>query len=251
MGFRSDVSRVQAFGLGCAAGASGLSIASRLAQARPGTNVLLVAVELCLLALRHDELTKANIMAVSLFGDGAAAIVLRAGDGGATRIEHSGEHLWPDTLDVMDWSVDPQGFGVILRRTVPEFVTENLKPALIQILGRMQFDPRRYRPIHLPSRRRGGTLSVSVASQLCCRGRRDRRPAAGAGADARRHLHDPQRGGSDDPHPRRKRRPRRFPQAHRAMSATIKKPCTEPCTEPCTQIVAIRLPAPATAASGI
>ena len=138
MGFRSDVSRVPVFGLGCAGGASGLSIASRLAQARPGTNVLLVAVELCSLALRHDELTKANIVAVSLFGDGAAAIILRAGDGGATRIEHTGEHLWPDTLDIMGWSVDPQGFGVILRRTIPEFVTENLKPALTQILARMQ-----------------------------------------------------------------------------------------------------------------
>ena len=85
-----------------------------------------------------DELTKANIVAVSLFGDGAAAIILRAGDGGATRIEHTGEHLWPDTLDVMGWSVDPQGFGVILRRTIPEFVTENLRPALTQILGRMR-----------------------------------------------------------------------------------------------------------------
>jgi alkylresorcinol/alkylpyrone synthase len=138
MGFRSDVSRVPVFGLGCAGGASGLSIASRLAQARPGTNVLLVAVELCSLALRHDELTKANIVAVSLFGDGAAAIILRAGDGGATRIEHTGEHLWPDTLDVMGWSVDPQGFGVILRRTIPEFVTEKLRPALTQILGRMR-----------------------------------------------------------------------------------------------------------------
>src|ERR1700726_1482150 len=138
MGFRSDISRVPVFGLGCAGGASGLSIASRLAQARPGTNVLLVAIELCSLALRLDELTKANIIATSLFGDGAAAIVLRAGDGGATRIEHSGEHLWPDTLDVMGWSVDPQGFGVILRRTVPEFVTTQLKPALTKILARMQ-----------------------------------------------------------------------------------------------------------------
>jgi alkylresorcinol/alkylpyrone synthase len=138
IGFRSDVARVPVFGLGCAGGASGLSISSRLAQARPGSNVLLVAVELCSLALRHDELTKANIVAVSLFGDGAAAVILRAGDGGATRIEHSGEHLWPDTTDVMGWSVDPQGFGVILRRTIPEFVTQNLKPALQQILGRMQ-----------------------------------------------------------------------------------------------------------------
>ena len=138
MGFRSDVSRVPVFGLGCAGGTSGLSIASRLAQARPGSNVLLVTIELCSLALRLDELTKANIIAVSLFGDGAAAIVLRAGDGGATRIEHTGEHLWPDTLDVMGWSVDPQGFGVIIRRTIPEFVTTQLKPAITQILTRMQ-----------------------------------------------------------------------------------------------------------------
>ena len=138
MGFRSDVSRVPVFGLGCAGGISGLSIASRLAQARPGTYVLLVAIELCSLALRLDELTKANIIATSLFGDGAAAIVLRAGDGGATQIEHAGEHLWPNTLDVMGWSVDPLGFGVILRRTIPEFVTSELKPALTQILARMR-----------------------------------------------------------------------------------------------------------------
>ena len=138
MGFRSDVSRVPVFGLGCAGGASGLSIASCLAQARPGTNVLLVTIELCSLALRLDELTKANIIATSLFGDGAAAIVLRAGDGGATQIENSGEHLWPNTLDVMGWSIDPLGFGVILRRTIPEFVTAELKPALTQILSRMQ-----------------------------------------------------------------------------------------------------------------
>ena len=138
MGFRSDVARVPVFGLGCAGGASGLSIGSRLAKARPGTNVLLVAIELCSLALRLDELTKANIIATSLFGDGAAAIVLRAGDGGAIQIENAGEHLWPNTLDVMGWSVDPLGFGVILRRTVPEFVVENLKPALTQILARME-----------------------------------------------------------------------------------------------------------------
>jgi alkylresorcinol/alkylpyrone synthase len=138
MGFRSDVSRVPVFGLGCAGGVSGLSIASRLAQARPGTNVLLVALELSSLAVRLDELTKANIIAVSLFGDGAAAIVLRAGDGGATRIEHTGEHLWPNTLDVMGWNIDPTGFGVILRRTVPEFVTTELKPALLKILTSMQ-----------------------------------------------------------------------------------------------------------------
>jgi alkylresorcinol/alkylpyrone synthase len=138
MGFRSDATRVPVFGLGCAGGVSGVSIAARLAQARPGTNVLLVTVELCSLALRHDELTKANIVATSLFGDGAAALILRAGDGGATRIENSGEHLWPDTLGIMGWNVDPEGFGVVFQRTIPNFVTENLNPAVTRILAGMQ-----------------------------------------------------------------------------------------------------------------
>jgi alkylresorcinol/alkylpyrone synthase len=138
MGFRPDVMRVPVFGLGCAGGVSGLSIASRLAQARPGTNVLLVAIELCSLALRHDELTKANIVAISLFGDGAAAVILRAGDGGTTQIENAGEHLWPDTLGIMGWSVDPEGFGVIFRRTIPDFVASHLNPAVVQILAQMQ-----------------------------------------------------------------------------------------------------------------
>ncbi|MEN3348712.1 MAG: alkylresorcinol/alkylpyrone synthase [Bradyrhizobium sp.] len=139
LGFRPDVSRVPVFGLGCAGGVSGLSIASRLAEARPGANVLLVVLELCTLAVRHDVLTKANIVAASLFGDGAAAIVLRAGDGGATRIEAAGEQLWPDTLDIMGWTVDPEGFGVVFQRTIPDFVRERLGPAMAEILARMGF----------------------------------------------------------------------------------------------------------------
>jgi alkylresorcinol/alkylpyrone synthase len=138
IGFRTDITRVPVFGLGCAGGVTGISIAARLAQARPGSNVLLVAVELCSLALRLDELTKANIVATSLFGDGAGAMILRAGDGGATRIENSGEYLWPDTLGIMGWNVDPEGFGVIFQRTIPNFITEHLGPAVMQILSNMQ-----------------------------------------------------------------------------------------------------------------
>jgi alkylresorcinol/alkylpyrone synthase len=141
MGFRDDVSRVPVFGLGCAGGVSGLSIAARLAQSRPGTNVLMVALELCTLAVRHDQMSKANTVAASLFGDGAAAVVLRAGDGGATRIEASGEKLWPDTLDIMGWTVDPQGFGVVFQRTIPDFVREKMGPAVVEILSRMDLSP--------------------------------------------------------------------------------------------------------------
>jgi alkylresorcinol/alkylpyrone synthase len=111
MGFCPSVQRVPIFGLGCAGGVTGLAVASRLAQARPGSNVLFVTVELCTLAFRRDALTKANVIATALFGDGAAACVLRAGGEGIAEIEAAGEHTWPDTLDIMGWNVDPLGFG--------------------------------------------------------------------------------------------------------------------------------------------
>ena len=75
LGFHDDVSRVPVFGLGCAGGVTGLSLAARLAQSA-GNNVLLVVIELCTLAFRPDEMTKSNIIATALFGDGAAACVL-------------------------------------------------------------------------------------------------------------------------------------------------------------------------------
>ncbi len=151
MGFRPDIERIPVFGLGCAGGVTGLSIASRLAAARPGSNVLMVAVELCTLAFRLDELTKANIVATALFGDGCAACIVRAGEEGIAAIAMSGQHLWPDTLDIMGWNVDPSGFGVIFDRAIPPFARANMKSAVLDILkragltiedvGRLSFHP--------------------------------------------------------------------------------------------------------------
>lgn len=137
MGFREDVARVPVFGLGCAGGATGLSLAARLAEARPGTTVLMVAVEICTTAFRMDQLTKANIVATALFGDGAAASVMRAGHEGACHVEGAGEQTWPDTLNIMGWSVDPEGFGVIFDRDIPPFAERHFGPAVDAILGRI------------------------------------------------------------------------------------------------------------------
>lgn len=137
MGFRTDIERVPVFGLGCAGGVTGLAIASRLAQARPGSTVLMVTVELSSLAFRLDRPDKAHLISTALFGDGAAACVLRTGEQGLALIEGAGEQLWPDTLGIMGWSVDPVGFGVILEPNVPSFAATNLKPAVTSILGRL------------------------------------------------------------------------------------------------------------------
>ena len=137
MGFRPNVSRVPVFGLGCAGGAAGLSLAARLAEARPGSNVLMVAIEICSVAFRLDQLSKANIVATALFADGGAAAVLRSGDEGLCWVEGAGEHTWPDTLNIMGWDVDPEGLGVIFDRDIPPFAERNFGPAIETILGRM------------------------------------------------------------------------------------------------------------------
>jgi len=128
MGFRTDAMRVPVFGLGCAGGVSGLSLASRLARGKPGDNVLLVVIELCTLSFRLDRIEKADVVSSALFGDGAAAAVLRAdqGESAAPRIGAAAEHTWPGTLDIMGWSVDPIGFGVVLSRALPRFVEYRL-----------------------------------------------------------------------------------------------------------------------------
>jgi alkylresorcinol/alkylpyrone synthase len=134
LGFRRDVQRVPVFGLGCAGGVAGLAIGADLAMARPDSVVLVVAVELCSLAVRRDQATKANMVALALFGDGAAAAVLTSRAGGAVRIVETGSHTWPGTLDIMGWQVDPVGFGVIFDQSIPAFAHQHLGSAIDAIL---------------------------------------------------------------------------------------------------------------------
>ncbi|EIZ80055.1 putative Type III polyketide synthase [Novosphingobium sp. Rr 2-17] len=133
--FRSDVARVPVFGLGCAGGASGLSLASKLARATPGSTVLFVTVELCSLALRIDKADKADIISTALFGDGAAACVLRSGEEGFVQISGSAEKTWSDTLDIMGWQAEPTGLGVVLNRAIPIFARREMRQAMTEMLA--------------------------------------------------------------------------------------------------------------------
>lgn len=139
LGFRPDIERTPVFGLGCAGGVTGLALAARLARARPRTTVLLVAVELCTLAFRLDRATKADVIATSLFGDGAAAAIVSSDPelGELASFVGSTEHLWPDTLDIMGWGVDDVGLGVLLSRSLPAFVERRYRTSYDEALERM------------------------------------------------------------------------------------------------------------------
>jgi len=142
VGFRNDIFRVPVFGMGCGGGVAGLTLAARLARSEPESRVLLVAVELCTMSFRMDKLTKANIVATALFGDGAAAAVVstNASDVGP-EIGASHQHTWPDTLNIMGWKVDPTGFEVVFDRAIPPFARRHVRPVINGFLEEMHLAP--------------------------------------------------------------------------------------------------------------
>jgi alkylresorcinol/alkylpyrone synthase len=133
--FRRDLQRLPVFGLGCAGGVTGLARAAALARAMPGSKVLLLVVELCGLTFRAQDLSKSNIIATALFGDGAAAALLST-SGAGPRIEAWGEHTWPQSLDVMGWEIKDDGLGVLFSRDIPTLVRDELRQAGDRFLAR-------------------------------------------------------------------------------------------------------------------
>ena len=138
LGFRPDILRVPVFGLGCAGGISGLSLGVQLARARPGSVVLIVAVELCSLWFHQDTLTKANIVASALFADGAAAVALTTARASDRHIVGTGvQHTWPSTLGIMGWDTNNDGLEVVFDRDIPPFIRLQITPVMEDFLNRL------------------------------------------------------------------------------------------------------------------
>jgi alkylresorcinol/alkylpyrone synthase len=126
MGLRPDARRVPVFGLGCAGGVNGLATASRMATAEPGTNWLFVTVETCSISIRLDSDDPAAVVATALFGDGAAAAVVTAGEHSLAHITGSAEKLFPGTQRIMGWDVEDPGLAVVFDRAIPPFIEQHL-----------------------------------------------------------------------------------------------------------------------------
>jgi alkylresorcinol/alkylpyrone synthase len=143
LGFRPDVERLPIFGLGCGGGVGGLARATRMAQARPGANVLFLTIDLCSLCLRVNDPSLAMFVSAALFGDGAAGVVLSSHAGnrrgkpkGRARVGAQGEYFWSNTEHIMGWDIKNDGFGVVLSPQLPTLMRERLGEALFPFLAR-------------------------------------------------------------------------------------------------------------------
>ena len=139
MGLRRDIQRLPVFGLGCAGGVTGLARAADLARARPGSKVLFLVVELCALTFRKNDISKSNIVATALFGDGAAGAILST-EGEGPALGAAGEHTWPQSLDVMGWDMAEDGLKARFAKSIPDLVASDFRPLLDAFLGRNTID---------------------------------------------------------------------------------------------------------------
>lgn len=126
LGFRANVRRLPITELGCAAGAAALSRAWDFLRANPGGNVLVIAVELPSLTFQRNTLSQANLISSILFGDGAAAAVVRHGSMPGPQILDSESYLFPDSLDAMGFDLKDSGFHIVLSKDVPQLIREKI-----------------------------------------------------------------------------------------------------------------------------
>lgn len=142
---------------GCHAGLAGLRLADAICCADQQSIALLVCVELSTLHFQIDA-SDDNLLANSLFGDGAAAVLVAAekaalrsgcGDvaaGGGRRLTilRTGSWLKAGTRQEMSWSVGDRGFEMGLSALVPRLLGQDIASFLDSALaihdpGRLAF----------------------------------------------------------------------------------------------------------------
>ena len=122
LGLRRAVHRWQIGFMGCQAALQGLQAADAICRADPRAVVLLVCAELCTLHFQRQP-SEENLVANSLFADGAAAVILSNAVGKTAAplcaIQCFSSYLAPATHEMISWRISDRGFQMGLDMAVP------------------------------------------------------------------------------------------------------------------------------------
>ena len=142
LGLSEHTRRVPIWGLGCAAGVAGLARTADFAHVYPGELALFVGVELCGLTFQRGDLSKANLVSISLFADGAAAALIGSADAvDGPELIASHSTTWPDTEDIMGWDLVETGFKVKISRSIPTLVRRRMSENLLEACHSASISP--------------------------------------------------------------------------------------------------------------
>lgn len=136
LGCRLDAAHIPIWGRGCAGGVAGIGHVNEYLRGQPRAVGVIVAAEFCGLTFLPHDLSKSNIVASALFGDGVGAAVVAGSevDRPGLEIVQTRSRLFPDSLDVMGWNITSQGLQVVFNRRIPDIVSEHAADELAALL---------------------------------------------------------------------------------------------------------------------
>lgn len=138
LGLSRTVERYHLGFIGCAAALPALRLAARITAAQPGAVVLVVCAELCSLHIRASA-DPQQIVAASVFADGAAAAIVTAEAGvgrpGGLELGRFGTTLTSEGESDMVWTIGDHGFEMILSAEVPRIIGREIRGAVRAFLG--------------------------------------------------------------------------------------------------------------------
>lgn len=136
LGLGGDVQRDHLGFVGCAAAVPALRTAARIVAADPTAVVLVAAAELCSLHVVSSD-DPQQIVAASVFADGAAAAVVAAPRGEGRRLDLDGfaTRVSDDGADDMAWTVGDEGFRMTLTPEVPRIVGREIPGVVDDVFG--------------------------------------------------------------------------------------------------------------------
>ena len=140
-GFRVNCHRSDIVGMGCNAGLNGLNPVANWAVANPGKNALMICCEVNSALYVYDDTVGTGVVN-SLFGDGCAAVLLRADDTDeprfAPRVLGFYSHIIPETWRAMSyhWADEHGKFYFNLDRDVPYVLGTHAETPVQGLLSR-------------------------------------------------------------------------------------------------------------------
>ncbi len=133
-GLRSTIQRTHFNNVGCHAAIPLLRTAVDHVAQRPGAVGVALAVEVCSACFSPDDDVQ-NIVAISLFADGAAAAVVSTTGDGPIVVDFESAFDF-ENLDALAFDLTPHGFRIVLDPKVPHAIGRGVEAVVGRLLDR-------------------------------------------------------------------------------------------------------------------
>ncbi|XP_043700563.1 chalcone synthase-like [Telopea speciosissima] len=138
LGLRPSVKRVMMYNQGCFAGGTVLRLAKDLAENNKGARVLIVCSEIHAVSFRGPSETHLDsLVGQSLFGDGAAAVIVGADpipgvEKSLFELVSASQTILPDSGDAIAGHLREVGLVIQLLKEVPYIISDNIEKILVE-----------------------------------------------------------------------------------------------------------------------